>query len=274
MSVPQTLALPEGVKAGFRTGLDGDIAMLSIKARGPRKGHVLLIPGWTGSKEDFTPILPLLADAGYDVDAYDQAGQYESAPAADYSLEHFARNALRLLSLGGPKGHLLGHSFGGLVAQRAAVLDPSPVQSLSLLDTGPGALSDSPTRPLTAMAEAIGTVPLEQIHEFREKGIKRPKEIADFLRKRFVSNDPASLKAMTRLLIDAPDIIDEVAALDLPFWVGRGADDDAWPHEDQAEMARRLGTEIQVIPESAHSPAVENPEGLVEAWLPFLDRVG
>ena len=36
-------------------------------------------------------------------------------------------------------------------------------------------------------------------------------------------------------------------------------------------MARRLGTEIHIVPDSAHSPAVENPQALAEGWLPFLE---
>jgi hypothetical protein len=37
-------------------------------------------------------------------------------------------------------------------------------------------------------------------------------------------------------------------------------------------MAERLGTEIHIIAGAAHSPGVEDPEGLVDAWLPFLDE--
>lgn len=271
MSVPKFLELPPGVRKSFQTGLHGELAMLSAEAVGPSKGHVLLIPGWTGSKEDFLPLLPLIAAAGYDVDTYDQAGQYESDPGGDYSLRSYARDALWLAQLEGARTHVLGHSFGGLVAQEAAVLDPGQIRSLSLLCTGPGALGDSERRPLKKIVSAIGKVPLLDIHEIREGGIKRPAQITRFLAKRFTSNDPRSLRAMTQLLIDAPDIIEDVLATQLPVWVGRGEDDDAWPHDIQAAMSRRLATEIHVIPDSAHSPAVENPEGLMEAWLPFLD---
>ncbi|MGA8987853.1 alpha/beta fold hydrolase [Aeromicrobium sp.] len=272
MSVPKSLDLPPGVEPVTAVGPDGDIAMLSAKTRGPRRGHILLIPGWTGSKEDFTPVLPLLAHAGFDVDAYDQPGQYESAPGSDYSLEGYARTALWLVDAAGGSSHVLGHSFGGLVAQRAAVLRPTAIASLGLLCTGPGALGDTVTRPLQRLAAALGKVPLLQLHQLREQGIKRPAQITAFLARRFTSNDAASLKAMTQLLIDAPDIIAEVAAARVPVWVGRGADDDAWPHEIQDAMARRLGTEVLVVPASGHSPAVENPVRLVEDWLPFLQR--
>ena len=276
MSTPKSLVLPEGVSMAYQAGLEGDIAMLSIEAPGRygpdrSRGHILLIPGWTGSKEDFIPIMPLLAAAGYDVDAYDQPGQYQSEPASDYSLERFAREALWLSSIAGGKSHILGHSFGGLVAQQAAVLDPSQVASLSLLCTGPGALGETPGRPpLAPLVEALGVMTLAQIRAKLPRDLSLPPDIADFLDKRFTSNAPASLRAMTQLLIDAPDIIDEVAATGLPFWVGRGAGDDAWPHDVQAAMAKRLDTDMHVIDDAAHSPAVENPQGLVDAWIPFL----
>ncbi|AXT84191.1 alpha/beta hydrolase [Aeromicrobium sp. A1-2] len=270
MSVPRSLDLPPGVEAHTVDRPDGDIAMLSARTRDARRGHILLIPGWTGSKEDFTPLLPLLANAGFDADAYDQPGQYESAPGADYSLESYARTALSLASTAGGRSHLMGHSFGGLVAQQAAALEPDSIATLSLLCSGPGALGDVATRPLQRMAAAIGKVPLLQLHQLREQGIKRPAQITAFLARRFTSNDPASLKAMTQLLIDAPDIIADVAATRLPVWVGRGADDDAWPHEVQDDMGQRLGTEVHVVQDSAHSPAVENPVGLLDGWLPFL----
>ena len=274
MSTPRTLTLPVGVEA---TGIDtsvGTFAAHVVRADDPT-AHVLLIPGWTGSKEDFTPLLPLLAAAGFDATAYDQRGQFESSgePGADYTLDGFAADALAVTSAcsDGPS-HLLGHSFGGLVAQQAVLAKTSAWVSLSLLDTGPGALGDTPTRPLTKLVEALGVMPMADIHSFRERaiGAKRAPDIAEFLLHRFTSNDPLSLKAMTQALIDAPDRIDELARLALPVWVGRGADDDAWPHDIQAAMAKRLGTEIHVIGDAAHSPAIENTQGLADAWLPFL----
>jgi pimeloyl-ACP methyl ester carboxylesterase len=270
MSVPRTLELPAGVEAVTIENARGRFAAHRVST--PGAPHLLLVPGWTGSKEDFTPILPLLAHAGFSATAYDQRGQYESGRSDDYSLEAFARDALLLAEEHGPTGHVLGHSFGGLVAQSAVTIDPGAFRSLGLLCTGPGALGDTPTRPLKRLVAAIGKVPLLQLHELREQGVKRPAQVTRFLARRFTSNDPASLRAITQLLIDAPDIIDAVAATRVPVWVGRGADDDAWPHAVQDTMAERLGTRVHVLPHSAHSPAVENPPALVEAWLPFLRR--
>ena len=274
MSTPRTLTLPEGVEAtGVETPV-GTFAAHISRADAPN-AHVLLIPGWTGSKEDFTPLLPLLAAAGFDATAYDQRGQFETPgeAGADYTLDGFASDALAVAAAcSDTSSHLLGHSFGGLVAQQAVLAQASAWRSLSLLDTGPGALGESPNRPLKMLVAALGTVPMADIHRIREAALdlKRAPEIADFLLRRFTSNDPLSLKAMTQALLDAPDRLDELAALPVPIWVGRGADDDAWPHDIQAAMAKRLGAEIHVIEDAAHSPAIENTQGLADAWLPFL----
>ena len=274
MSTPRSLVLPPGVEAVVLETSRGEFAAHTIRTDGA-VAHVVLIPGWTGSKEDFTAFLPLLAAAGFDATTYDQRGQYETsgAPDDDYSLAGFASDALAVSAAkpGSAASHVLGHSFGGLVAQQAVVTDPSAWRSLSLLCTGPGALGETPGRPpLAPLVQAIGSTSLAAIRAMMPRDPSLPADIAEFLDKRFTSNAPASLKAITQLLIDAPDIVDEVAATGLPIWVGRGADDDAWPHDAQESMAKRLHTEIHVVGDSAHSPAVENPQGLLDAWLPFL----
>lgn len=273
MSTPQTLQIPDGVVVETLHTDRGPFAAHTATPVVPMLGHVLLVPGWTGSKEDFTPILPLLAGAGFAVTAFDQRGQFETpgGPDDDYSLAGLAADVIAVRATAPvATSHLLGHSFGGLVAQQTAATAPSQLRSLSLLCTGPGALGSSPQRPLEQMVQAIGSVPLQQIHAAREQGIRRPDDIAEFLLRRFTANSETSLRAITQLLIDAPDQVHQVVGTGLPAWVGRGVDDDAWPHDLQAQMAARLGTQIHVIAPAAHSPAVENPQGLIDAWLPFL----
>lgn len=278
MSTPRSLELPAGVRARRIATPRGSFA--AHVARPPRpRAHVLLVPGWTGSKEDFTPVVALLGDAGFAATAYDQRGQLEThgGPDDDYSLPGFAEDALAVAGTAAaevPTGpsHVLGHSFGGLVAQTAVVRRPSAWRSASLLCTGPGALGESEHRPLSRMVEALDELPLERVHELREEArdVPSPPEVADFLRRRFTSNARESLRAITVHLMTAPDRVDALAATGIPVWVGRGADDDAWPHDVQDRMAARLGTTVHVVPDAAHSPAVENPAGLLDVWLPFL----
>src|SRR5690554_5455003 len=65
---------PSGRLAGLRAGPWG----------APR---VLLVPGVTGSKEDFALMLPLFAEAGYLAESFDLAGHYESFDAGPEQLD-------------------------------------------------------------------------------------------------------------------------------------------------------------------------------------------
>ncbi len=274
MSTPEDLTLPAEVDATQIETPRGTFAAHVV--RGGDAGHVLLVPGWTGSKEDFTPILPLLAAAGYEATAYDQRGQYETPGAddADYSLTGFAADAVAVAqTCHAAPTHLLGHSFGGLVTQRAVVDTPAAWASLSLLCTGPGTLGQSPERPLDKLIAALESpTPMAEILQALKGDLDdEPEDVEAFVLEKFERTSRVSLAAMTRHLLDSPDQTEQIAATGVRCWVGRGADDSSWPHDGQDDQARRLGTRIVVVPDSAHSPAIENPQGLIDRWLPFLD---
>ena len=151
MSTPRTLIRPPAVEAHTIDTVRGSFAALRAHAaEAGRHGSVLLVPGWTGSKEDFLAILRLLADAGFDAVAIDQRGQYET-PAADdddFSLDGFSADIAAITATLDAPVHVVGHSFGGLVARRAAHRHPGAFASLTLLDTGAGALPAERHAPL------------------------------------------------------------------------------------------------------------------------------
>ena len=63
-----------------RRSLAGTIAALeALPPDGPVGPPVVLVPGYTGTKEDFAAVLPPLAAAGRHLVAIDQRGQFESA---------------------------------------------------------------------------------------------------------------------------------------------------------------------------------------------------
>jgi pimeloyl-ACP methyl ester carboxylesterase len=245
-------------------------------------GRVLLVPGFTGSKEDFAPLLPLLAERGWRTATYDQRGQYETpaAPDDDFSLGGFAADLLTVAAhtLGvDERIHLVGHSFGGLVARAAALAAPERWASLTLLCSGPAGVIGPEREELLAAADSILTDGLEvtyaaQRARDRSRGLPDPPpEVEAFLHKRFLANSPESLASISRTLSETTDRTRELADLAMPVAVVRGVDDDGWPHSVQDDMAAVLGTRVVVIPDAAHLPAVENPVGtrdaLTQAWL-------
>lgn len=281
MSTPRALTLASRVRLHDLTTDRGTFATLtcSPQASSLPHGNVLLIPGFTGSKEDFATLLPLLAEAGWNAATYDQRGQFESAaePTDDFSLAGLAADAISVAAaLHGTneRVHLVGHSFGGLVAATAAIENPDRWASVTLLCSGQGGFTGATAERLLAAADIVENDGLEAGYHFKYDDDDRvvapiTPEIEKFLHKRFLSNSPGSLAAMARQLADAPDRTTDLAALDLPIAVMRGENDDAWPHDVQDRLAAHLDTHVVVIGASAHSPAVENPEWTRDALSRF-----
>jgi pimeloyl-ACP methyl ester carboxylesterase len=97
--------------------------------------------------------------------------------------------------------------------------------------------------------------------------------LAAFLERRFIAGVPAMLQGMGEALRSEPDRVRELAAVALPTLVLFGADDDAWPTDVQRKMAARLGAPVAVVPNAAHSPAVENPTVTAQDLIAFWRAV-
>jgi len=247
----------------------------------------VLVPGFTGSKEDFLEILGPLATAGFTTATFDQRGQYESARDAacpdgqPLTLEQLADDLAALVEVLSPDEpvHLVGHSFGGLVARVATLRHPERVASLTLMCSGPGALPELQCAQLNALVAALEALSIEAVweakeHHDRANGVEQPDpEVYDFMHRRFVSNDPESLAAKARILSTEPDRTNELshvlAAHSIAALVMHGDTDDAWPLDDQESMAERLHAGLVVIPSAGHSPAVDQPEATAAALLSF-----
>lgn len=258
--------------------------------QGAAPAIALLVPGYTGSKEDFAPLLDPIADAGIGSVAIDLPGQYESpgsAREADYRpdpLGEIVAELVRDLAVD-HRVVLLGHSYGGLVA-RGAVLAGAPVCGLTLLDSGPAELPAGSRRAaLDAGEPLLRTEGVERAHEVRAarddldpSRAAQPPALRALLRERFLRSSPAGLLGMADGLRSEPDLVPQLAkALQhhgVPCLVVCGAGDNAWSVEDQRDMAERLDSDFAVIPDAWHSPNTENPSGLLgpllatwHAWL-------
>jgi pimeloyl-ACP methyl ester carboxylesterase len=263
-----------------RVELDGRYGpVAALRTPDPAPATVLLVPGYTGSKEDFAPLLDPIAAAGFRAMAIDLPGQYESGGPDDepaYLPGPLGEVVASLVDgLGGPVV-LLGHSYGGLVA-RGAVLAGAPVTGLVLMDTGPQRLPYGMRWDALNVGEPLlrddgidaAYVERERVNARFPAWAKVPVELKTFYRKRFVSSSPAGLLGMAHGLRTEPDLVDELtAALDgRPCLVVAGENDDAWSVPDQRVMAERLGAAFALVPNAAHSPNTENPAGLGEILL-------
>jgi pimeloyl-ACP methyl ester carboxylesterase len=279
VSTPPFLELPAGVSATTLDTPGGPLAALRTEPAARTGAPVLLVPGYTGSKEDFIAVLAPIAAAGHEVLAVDQRGQYES-PGGDnpssYDVKVLADDVLAVLAgLSGGPAHLVGHSFGGLVVRAAALADPSAVRSLTLMSSGPAAIPAPADTNVALMAQALPVMDLETIWtakrqlEAQLELAPPPPAIEAWLHDRFMANNPVGLRRVAEQLLSEPDRTGELAALDLPVLVTFGDRDDVWPPALQAEMADRLGAPAVVLPDAGHSPAADLPEVTAQALLAF-----
>ncbi|MGY1689987.1 alpha/beta fold hydrolase [Geodermatophilus sp. SYSU D01105] len=269
----------------FRGGA-GPLTALDTGGAGER-GTVLMVAGYTGSKEDFAPLLRPLCAEGYRVVAIDQRGQFESPGPDDparYTVAELAEDVVavaRALAAGARAGlHLVGHSFGGLVSRAAVLAEPSLFASLTLLGSGPSRLVGPRADLLDHLSPLLdaGGVPLvndtlEQLAMTDPRAQAVPAPTRAFLTRRFLANSAAGLRGMADAMTSEPDRVAELAATGVPVLVAHGAADDAWSPAVQEDMARRLGARHAVIPGAIHSPAIENPAATLDVFLEFWASV-
>jgi pimeloyl-ACP methyl ester carboxylesterase len=279
VSTPTSLAVPDGVRlTSLRTSRGSFAALEALPLHGVcERETALLVPGYTGSKEDFLALLDQLAAAGRRVLAIDMRGQYQTQGNGDYSPSALGADLAALVSQTQAR-HLLGHSYGGLVAREAVLDHACDVASLTLMSSGPARLTGPRADDLRSMLAALADndVPTIWSSYLQPQSVAAgvPAEIVSFLRDRMLGNDPAALAAMATHLLGAADRTAELAGklADVPKLVIYGQNDDAWLPAVQEEMARALGAQRVCIPGAVHSPNVEAPATTASALTAFWDR--
>jgi pimeloyl-ACP methyl ester carboxylesterase len=236
-----------------------------------RIADVVLVHGWTGSKEDFNIIGPLLADMGYRVLTFDNRGQHESSHSKRedaYQIHSLARDVIDIAQhYGFEKPHLLGHSMGGLVAQRAALDAPDYWSSLTLFCTGPHySLKKKELEALLHLLNSMNMADLWRAYKEEEDKLSPRYEL---FKKRWHASDPKSLTDTSRLLLDTQSVITELLATKIPAHVIYGENDDAWPLAMQDQMAKDLSAPRTIIKDAGHCPNEDQPEETVKVLTNF-----
>ncbi|GAB2936743.1 alpha/beta fold hydrolase [Streptomyces mayteni] len=281
MSRPPFAAPPVGVEARRLETRRGEFAVLDAMPQGIRPvGTALLVPGYTGSKEDFIALLEPVARAGYRAVAVDGRGQFESAGAlarAGYGLGALAEDVLAQAEELGPGPiHLVGHSLGGLISRgavlRAAAAGRKPFASLTLVASGAGRVASWQRVKVRALSVTLPVFGAARIWRLIHRSAP-PHDVDELLRRRWLANAPAQLRATGRTLRREPDRVDRLAAVGLPTHVLSGERDGAWSVPSLDRMARALGARRTVISGARHSPNAERPEATAGALVDFWSSV-
>ena len=276
MSLGITLVPLPTYRAALRAG---ELVYHDVPASGAVAGTAVFVPGYTGSKEDFALLATPVAEAGWRYVSVDQRGQFESPgpddPAA-YTVDALASELLEFLAyVGDGPVHVVGHSFGGLVARAAAIRSPETFLSLTLLDSGPAGLSGPRVERMRLLAPLLDSHGPEALFDALVSLNPAASDavLTSFLRRRFLESSVTGLRVMGTEVTDEPDRVDALRATGVRTFVATGEHDDAWTPSVQREMAERLGAPFAVIPGAVHSPAAERPVETARELLSFWASV-
>ncbi|TFD81498.1 alpha/beta fold hydrolase [Cryobacterium fucosi] len=256
----------------------GELAAMAVGEHAhPR---VVLVPGATGSKEDFVLLAPLLADAGYLVESFDLAGQYESASAGPgagepFRYDLFVADLIAFLSNGSSPAHVLGYSFAGIVAEIALAERPDLFASLALLGAPP-----QPGQvfrrvrwigPLSWLIPAHGIASLLIWGLLSNRNHVPPGRLA-LVRRRFDHTVRRSVDDIVGLMKRSPDLRGLLLRSPIPMLVAVG-EHDLWPTALHRDFANRIGADLRVY-RTGHSPCETTPHqlardmvALYQGWL-------
>ena len=276
---PVAVPSPAGELSGLLTGpsapslVDGT-PTISVASSPDAAGEnrALLVPGYTGSKEDYAPVLPFLGEAGWDTLAYSQRGQGGSAAPAGlgaYGMSDFVGDLIAVAEAwAGTTGrvHLVGHSFGGIIARAAVVKRPDLFASVTLFCSGRAVYDWMNTLPILdplptghdARQQVLRTYFPDM--NFDEPGVGW----AEFQRIRALDTASENLVGIARILSQLRPDTPALAATGVPVHVLYGDQDEIWPPSWYAEEAADLGARESIIRGGTHSPQLQFPQQWAE----------
>jgi hypothetical protein len=253
--------------------LQGEPVAVKVYQSDAYKADAILVHGFTGSKEDFDFIAPLLSDRGYRVTTFDNRGQYQSPHSLRedaYTTASIARDIIELATtLKMDKPHLFGHSLGGVIAQVTAATAPDSFASLTLMCSGPEPRSDKGD--LEFMINNFPGHTMEGVWDkFMSQGYANHPRL-DLMKSRWLASDMRSVLTHAKILATFASRTKEIAATGIAAHVIYGDGDDRWPLEMQDQMAEELSAPVTVIKDAGHCPNEDQPEATAKAIADFWD---
>jgi len=236
----------------------------------------------------YRPWLDALADR-VELIYYDQRcnGRSSSPPLETMTMEQLADDAAALLAhLGHERAVVLGHSYGGFVAQELVLRHPGRVRALVLVDTTPGQLGagesadDQGPPPPPELFETLLTIEHEQPDVSRLLELMLPLYLHQA--------DPVAAAAAVEGTISKLDVtqysmgvlagwssVDRLGSIHVPVLVIGGRHDIFTSAPQSMRIASRIpGARLEIFEASGHMPFVDEPErftAVVGEWLDGLD---
>ncbi len=260
---------------------------------------LLVFHGGPGAPHDYLENLASLAHRRRRVVLYDQLGCGRSDKPDDPSLWRIDRYVDEVgevaRALGLDRYHLLGQSWGGMLAIEYVLTRRPPVASLVLADTGASVPQfEAEARRLRAALPDEVRMALEK-HEVADttEDVEYQEAVMEFLRRHFCLMDPWP-EALTRAFYQSnPQVVTTMWGLNrfsatgnlkgwdrrarlseirVPTLVLCGRHDDVTPAVGEGLCAAIPNARLVVFEDSAHVPNLEEEERFLQVVGDFLDE--
>ncbi|HZG89052.1 MAG TPA: alpha/beta fold hydrolase [Pseudonocardia sp.] len=174
-----------------------------------------------------------------------------------------------------PRAVVVGLSMGGQIALDLAHRHPDRVAGLLLADTSADGEPDVAQRRAGAdrlLREGMDPYAVQNLYRMVRPGA--PPDVAGHVLDMMRNADPAGAAAAQRARADRPDLLGELAGMDVPTVVVVGDEDTFTPVADARAIADRIpGAELVVVEGAAHLPNLEQPAAFDAALAHLLTRV-
>jgi pimeloyl-ACP methyl ester carboxylesterase len=240
---------------------------------------ILLLHAGVADRRMWSEQLKPLAAAGYRVVALDLPGFGEAPMAVEQDAPWL--DVLETLDwLGVERAAVVGNSFGGLVAQRIAVLAPSRLWALALVSSPDDALDPSPRLRAVWEAEeaALEMEDFDSAVQIMVEAWTLPEASARLrLRVARMQRRAYELGAQDGETPEGPDPLERdpgaLARLELPTLIARGEHDMSDFHASAERLAATIpGARSTVIPGAGHLAPMERPKAFREELVGFLEQ--
>jgi 3-oxoadipate enol-lactonase len=223
------------------------------------------------------PVMPALAAAGRRVVAYDLRGHGRAAGSpSPYTMDDAARDLIGVIdALGAETAHVVGLSYGGGIAQQAAVAHPERFASLSLLATTDHPFEAFEDRARSGEVDGMAAQVVPSLTRwFTPEGLAIGGWGVRYARERVLRGDPVDWAASWRAF-KGLDVQDRLGTLTVPTLVLAGERDASTTPEIMSALAERVpGARYQVLPGTPHMQTLERPDLVAEALDAFLPAEG
>jgi proline iminopeptidase len=225
----------------------------------------------------------------FEVTYYDQRGNGRSdrVQPATLTMEQLADDAAALIAhLGHQNAIVLGHSYGGFVAQELAIRHPARVRALVLVDTTPGQLGAGESADETEqgppippeMAAMMSSAPSSDEEFALSMGPLLPyyfhnpfpPEAASMM-----DGTSYSVAAMVRgfEVLSRWSSVDRLGTIGAPTLLLWGRHDLICSAPQATRIAKRIpGAEVRFFEQSGHFPWIEEPEAFFRALREWANR--